>query len=103
MVAFPSLENHFTDLLTESLFRNNFTDDRFNDAVNYVIDNCRYPKPSIADFVGYDKKIKLLTHADMVNGSLDFNRHKKVRISANQEKPFYVRDLDFELNNFENW
>ena len=90
----------FTDLLTESLKRNGFTDERFTDAVNYVIDNCRYPKPSIADFVSYDKSVKVYTWQDMVNNSFDFSKFVKIRISAEQSKPLYIRQEDFETNNF---
>lgn len=90
----------FTDLLTESLKRNGFTDQRFTDAVNYVIDNCRYPKPSIADFVSYDKNVKVFTWRDIVHNSFDFSKFVKIRISEDQSKPLYIRQEDFETNNF---
>ena len=32
---------------------------RFFDAVNYTIDNCIYPEPTIAQILSYDKKIYL--------------------------------------------
>lgn len=103
LVAFPSLENHFTDLLTESLFRNKFTDQRFKDSVNYVIDNCKYPKPSIADFVSYDKKVKVYRYDEMVSNSFDFARFKKVKLSDEQSKPLWIRIEDFENNNFQEY
>ena len=100
LAAFEKTDAMFTDLLTESLKRNGFTDERFTDAVNYVIDNCRYPKPSIADFVSYDKNVKVYTWRDMVNNSFDFSKFTKIRISAEQSKPLYIRQEDFETNNF---
>tara|TARA_R110000850_G_scaffold145012_2_gene267082 strand:- start:5 stop:460 length:456 start_codon:yes stop_codon:yes gene_type:complete len=100
LAAFEKTDAMFTDLLTESLKRNGFTDERFTDAVNYVIDHCRYPKPSIADFVSYDKSVKVYTWQDMVNNSFDFSKFVKIRISAEQSKPLYIRQEDFETNNF---
>jgi hypothetical protein len=101
--AFSSLDPMFTDLLTESLQRNKFTDARLTDAVNHVIDNFKYPKPSVADFVSYDKKIKVYRYDEMVNNSFDFLRFKKVRLSDEQSKPLWVRLEDFETNNFEEY
>ena len=103
LAAFEKTDAMFTDLLTESLKRNGFTDERFTDAVNYVIDHCRYPKPSIADFVSYDKKIKVYRYDEMVENSFDFLRFKKVRLTEEQSKPLYVRLEDFETNNFEKY
>ena len=100
LAAFDKTDSMFVDLLTESLKRNGFTDQRFTDAVNYVIDHCRYPKPSIADFVSYDKNVKVYTWQDMVNNSFDFSKFVKIRISAEQSKPLYIRQEDFETNNF---
>jgi len=91
----------FIDLLTESLKRNGFTDERFTDAVNYVIDNCRYPKPSIADFVSYDRSVKTYTHEQIcANGTANY---QAVRISPAQTKPVWVLKTDFEIHNFKKW
>ena len=87
LTAFPQLEDSFTDLLTESLFRNNFTDERFADAVNYVIDNCKYPKPRVSDFVQYDKKVKLYTHSEIIDlKHSDFETYKAVEIDGRDKK-----------------
>ena len=98
LAAFEKTDAMFTDLLTESLKRNGFTDERFTDAVNYVIDNCRYPKPSIADFVSYDKSVKVYTYQEICNHGTSM--YQAVRISPDQTKPVWVLKTDFETNNF---
>lgn len=103
LAAFKALDTQFTDLLTESLMRNKFTDERFKDAVNHVIDNCRYPKPSIADFVSYDKSIVFYTHKEMSHNRFNFDLFQAVRLYPNQEKPLWVSKTDFNTNNFIKW
>ena len=53
--AFPNLPPGFFNILQDRLKDNKFCDERLKDAVNYVIDNCSYPNPQIADFIRYDK------------------------------------------------
>jgi len=84
LAAFSGVEQSFTILLTESLKRNKFTDERLTDAVNFVIDNCKYPKPSISDFIQFDKKVKLYTHNEVINTLYsDFENYKAVDIEGN--------------------
>jgi len=83
LVAFSGVDQSFTILLTESLKRNKFTDERLTDAVNFVIDNCKYPKPSISDFIQFDKKVKLYTHNEVINILYsDFENYKAVEIEG---------------------
>jgi len=49
--CFPKLPDGFNNELSQALIRNKFTNQRFTDAVNYVIDNHVYPIPSISEFV----------------------------------------------------
>lgn len=44
----------------------NFTDERLRDAVKHVICTCPYPTPTIANFISFDKKIKLNTYDEML-------------------------------------
>ena len=85
--AFPALGLGFYDLLTDRVKDGNFTDKRLNDAVNHVIDNCRYPKPSISDFVGFDKTVKMLNYAAMCKLSTEWGpkvweRYDKIKIDG---------------------
>jgi hypothetical protein len=52
--AFPLLQEGFYDVLCERLKANGFYDDEFEKAVSYVIDNYKYPTPSIAEFLNFD-------------------------------------------------
>jgi len=63
--AFPSLGAGFYDTLDDRIRANGFTAERLKDAVANVIDNCRYPQPSIADFINFDKTIKFKTWHEM--------------------------------------
>lgn len=96
LTAFKGLDTNFTNLLTESLKRNGFTDKRLTDAVNHVIDNCVYPTPSIAEFVSFDKKVKLYSYEEMLKLGYGTEPFRKIRLSEEQEKPLWVFGSDFE-------
>ncbi len=66
LVSFPSLDKLFFTVLTERLIKNNFTEQRLKDAVGYLLDNFHYQKPTIADIINFDKKIKLYSYHDVV-------------------------------------
>lgn len=53
--AFPTLPEPFYDLLCERIKEHGFTDERLKKSVNYVIDHCIYPTPTIAQFISFDK------------------------------------------------
>ena len=54
--AFPNLTKDFYDILCERLKAHNFTDEELSDAVNHVIDTCKYPTPTIAEFISFIKE-----------------------------------------------
>jgi hypothetical protein len=64
--AFPQLPNEFYAVLGERIKAKGFSDERLSDAVNNVIDNCQYPTPTLAQFLSFDKKIKLHTYDEVV-------------------------------------
>src|SRR5690554_2202106 len=64
-VAFPSLPKEFYGLLGNRMMEKGFTDDKMRDAINYVIDNCKYPVPSIAEFLSFDKVVKLYSYQEV--------------------------------------
>jgi len=43
--AFPNLSDGFHDILSDRILAHKFTDQRFMDSVNHVIDTCKYPTP----------------------------------------------------------
>ena len=72
--AFPSLDvgffTHFNRLIKED----KFSDDRLRKAVDHVIRSCVYPQPTVAQFLSYDKRIKLYCYNELVKMT-DTNRN----------------------------
>lgn len=60
----------FYDAFTDRIQANEFCDERLTDAVNYVIDNCVYPTPTIANFISYDRTVKFKTWNEMTKEDL---------------------------------
>lgn len=105
--AFPSLPPEFFDIFADRIKENNFNDERLKAAVDHVIDNCVYPTPSIAQFISFDKNIKVYTYIDMINfvdeiGSKAFELYRPVRI-GNNKKPVWVSVNDIEQYNLTEW
>jgi len=104
--SFPSLPIDFFDVFTDRLRANNFSDERLKDAVSHVIDTCVYPTPTIANFISWDRKFKVLNYEDMLKktdelGSFVWdnykpikfkNRVKKVWIHINDIKQYNIKD-----------
>lgn len=63
--AFPKLPETWYDILDEALDAEDFTDERFKDAVWYLIRTCVYPEPTIANILGYDKKVQVYTMREL--------------------------------------
>ena len=73
---------------------NGFSDQRLIDAVNHVIDNCPYPTPSIAQFISFDKKYKIVTYEQMIKKAEEFGTeiwksYKKLML-PDRSKPVWV-------------
>jgi len=47
------------------ILKEDFGDNRLLDAVDYVVKNCIYPRPTIANFLSYDNRIKLYSYNDI--------------------------------------
>jgi hypothetical protein len=106
MKAFPQLSEEFYDIFQERIAENGFCDSRLTDAVNYVIDNCIYPTPTIASFLSYDKNIKLYTYEQVLK-MLDENKkafktYKPVYFEQ-AKKPFYAHVNDIEKYRLTLW
>lgn len=92
--AFPSLPLDFYDVFIDRIKENGFNDERLMAAIYHVIDNCIYPTPTIANFIGFDSKIKLYSYEEMVGkveefgpGIWDSYRMKRL---PGREKPVWV-------------
>lgn len=99
-VAFPSLSTQFMDILIERAIAKNFTAQRLIDAVNFVIDNCQYPSPTLANFLGFDRRIKILSYDELCD-LVTTNRasFESYSIMVINGKNFWVRNADKELYN----
>lgn len=64
-VAFPKQAPGFFNILAERLIANGFTDERVQDAVNYLIDNFAYKELNIADVVKFDRRVRVYTHQEV--------------------------------------
>lgn len=98
--AFPALPPEFFKLLVDRIKERGFSDERLSDAVNNVIDNCPYPTPTLANFLSFDKRVKVLGYDELCNlvtaGETEFKYFSHLRIKG---KLFYVRTSDKEIYN----
>lgn len=104
--AFPALPDAFFDILASRIIDNDFCNERLTDAVNHVIDTCQYPTPTVADFVSFDRKIKVFNYEEMLKkggefgneiwknyGAIQFkNRAKKVWVHIDEIKMYNLID-----------
>jgi len=83
-IAFPQLHSDFFKVFNARVTEKGFSDQRLIDATNYVIDNCVYPTPTIAQFLSYDQKIPVLRYEDMLKkvdelGASVWKTHKRIK------------------------
>jgi hypothetical protein len=101
--AYPELPIGFFDVFDERIGANGFSDERLADAVNWVIDNVPYPKPTIASFISFDKKIEINTYEAMINKTNEFGGDVWKNYTAIQfpdrEKKVWVRNDDVKMYN----
>jgi len=98
--AFPSLPPEFFKIFGERIKDKGFTNERLKEAVNNVIDNCQYPTPTLANFLSFDKRIKVYSYNEYCNAITSHeagpNDFSKIHIN---EKLYWVKTADKELNN----
>ena len=87
IAAFPDAGNDYIILLVDRLTDNGFTAQRVHDAINHVIDTNPYKRPSIADIISFDKKVKLYTYSELEakgrQGAKDvFKNYERVKIEG---------------------
>jgi hypothetical protein len=93
--SFPSLPEGFYKIFSERILDCGFTDDRLNDSVNNVIDTCIYPTPTIAQFISWDMKIKVLTYENMLDKTNEFGGDLNAgKVFQSQYKPIQFPDRE---------
>jgi len=99
-MAFPNIPTGFYDVLLERIKENHFTDQRLTDSINNLIDNFTYPNPTIANIIGFDKRIKLLTYSQLcdiqTNSPGSFKDYCKVKRNG---KIFWINRAEKEQFN----
>jgi hypothetical protein len=98
--AFPALPAPFFEILSARIIDNDFCDQRLNDAVNHVIDTCKYPTPSIAEFISFDRTFKIYTYEEIMKKANEFgqevwNNYKAVKFRGRPKKVWvHVNDIE---------
>lgn len=109
--AFPKLPIGWYQILEEALDEERFTDERFRDAVWNLIKTCPYPEPTIANVLGYDKKIKIYTYQELMSKYASsyypgakydpiYSEYKKIEIDGQMR---LVRNEDYKPQLFKEW
>lgn len=93
--AFPVLTPGFYVVLIDRMKEKGFSDERLKDSVNNVIDNCFYPTPSIANFLSFDSRVKIISYQELMNIVGDqrdsWSNYSRIRIKG---KGFFVKKVD---------
>lgn len=71
--AFPKLSIGWYEILEEALDDENFTDQRLLDATKNLVKTCVYPEPTIANLIGFDKKVELMSYNDILKHTENFS------------------------------
>lgn len=104
--SFPTLPKEFYDVLSERIKENKFSNKRLSESIDNVIDNCVYPTPTIAQFISFDKKMKLYSYHDILRMNdqtgIAFKCYRPVKIN-NLSKPLYASVEDIEKYNLQKW
>jgi hypothetical protein len=95
--AFPVLPVDFYDIFQRRIKANNFCDERLNDAVNFVIDNCVYPTPTVAQFITFDRRVKFYKYEELLKMSNEnseiWNSYKAIDIGLPKKVWFHINDI----------
>jgi CRISPR/Cas system-associated endoribonuclease Cas2 len=107
--AFKNItDKDYFQVLKERIKENNFSNEKLKDAVNHVIDTCVYPTPTIANFLSYDKNVKLYTYdqklklINEIGAELANRMYLSVKIEG-MSKPMWANVNDIEKYKLERW
>jgi predicted methyltransferase len=82
--AFPQTPPQLILILTQRIVEKKISGQQITDAVNNLIDNYKYPVPTVAEILSWDKKVKLYKHSEVVElipKGYDFTMFEKVEIN----------------------
>jgi predicted transposase/invertase (TIGR01784 family) len=96
------LEGELTKALETALRmrEKGFSDQRMIDAINNVIDSCQYPTPTMANFLSFDKRVKIYTYNEVCDKvtkqEATFEDFEIIKISG---EPYRIRKSDKNIYN----
>lgn len=101
--VFPKFPKGMMNVLRERFIENNFTDSRLKAAVNHVIDTYEgWDKlPNIANFISYDKKVKIYTYDEACSYSGGMKNLTAVDIGF--ENPRWMLKEEVEKYKIKKW
>ena len=101
MQAFPKMPDATFNLLKDRFKENNFTDERLRDSINNVIDTYQgWDKiPNIANFIQYDKKIKIYTYKE----SIEYGQKYLAAVDLDFNGPRWITKEDQEKYKIKLW
>lgn len=107
VAAFPKMTETTATLIIERMADNGFSRNRAIDAVHHVIDTYDgWDKvPNIANFIQFDRRIKLLTYAEITSGTnqgaLSWDDYQPVDVGL--DKPRWARIEDVRKHQIKQW
>ena len=90
------MTDNFFNLLKDRVKANKLTSKRLTDAVNHVIDTFVYQKPAIANFISFDRNIKVYNYKQAIEYGFEYLQ--KVDIFKPEDKNrkcFWITKNDF--------
>ena len=99
--SFPKFSDAQLNILRDRIKANGFTDKRFEDAVNYVIDTYEgWDKtPNLADFISFDKKFKVFTWKE----AIEYDMQDLDAIDVGFNEPRWAKKEDIKRFNLKEW
>lgn len=100
--AFPKASPGYFEVLKDRFVENHFCDERVIDSVNYVIDTYEgWDKlPNIANFIGYDRKVKLYTYKEVCE---NYSWDDLGAVDVGLDKPRWAKKEDIERYKLNKW
>lgn len=72
------------------------TEQRLSDAIGYILDTFKYQRPSVADIIGYDRRIRLYSHNEVCELVMKGERFSDFEKHWIGETLFRIRKTDCE-------
>ncbi len=104
-LSFPELDNGWYEILRERVKAKGITNRQLIDAVNDLIDNFQYPKPTIANILNYNKKVAVLNYDDYLKKLNECGKevNELYGLIDIDGKCFHAKNTDIEKYKLKKW